>query len=307
MKRKESKQTIAYLFDQFEIYQINKGNSECAYKRTIQCVEAVMKVNNYSLDDEISVFTKESVSTLPLKFKELGKSPNGTAFIISRLRVFLYWCMEEGYLDSFKIKLPKGTEPPLKVYSDEDLAKLTAPLNTDSFTEHRTRTMVCFVLATGARLSTLTNIRLDDIDLKSKRVFFSHLKNNQTAVIPLSNALVDVLKRYLDSWELDGFLFPQCDGRQMTKQCVSGSLKKYCDERGVKSLGIHALRHSFARGWVKNGGGVFQLQQMLTHSDLTMTRRYVKLFSDDLVGDVNTYCPLKIERGSNAVKNIRRK
>lgn len=41
----------------------------------------------------------------------------------------------------------------------------------------------------------------------------------------------------------------------------------------------------FAREWVKNGGSAFELQTLLCHSSLEMTKRYVQLYGSDI--DVN--------------------
>lgn len=52
------------------------------------------------------------------------------------------------------------------------------------------------------------------------------------------------------------------------------------------------FRHTFAKKWVLAGGDIFRLQKILGHSDITVTREYVNMFSPDLKMDFERYNPL---------------
>jgi integrase/recombinase XerD len=53
----------------------------------------------------------------------------------------------------------------------------------------------------------------------------------------------------------------------------------------------HTFRHTFARGYLVNGGDVFSVQQILGHATLDMVRRYVGLSEADLVARHRTASP----------------
>lgn len=93
-------------------------------------------------------------------------------------------------------------------------------------------------------------------------------------------------KRYLTVWSIGyEFLFLDRFGGKLTITALEQSLRNYCKKRGVKYRWAHAFRHTFAKKCVINDGIVFSLQKILTHTDLTKTKKYVHLFSSDLKRD----------------------
>jgi len=78
----------------------------------------------------------------------------------------------------------------------------------------------------------------------------------------------------------------------MTQSALKDSFTQCCRGRGVNRTNLHGLRHSFERGWIRNNGNVFTLQKILGHSSQEMTRRYVKLFDDELKQDFDQFSPL---------------
>ena len=205
------------------------------------------------------------------------------------MRVFLYWCMKQGYLERYQINKLKYQMSAPRFYTDDELELLVKkPSKSELFSQYRTYVLICFILATGARASTLTNIKMSDISFSNHEIIYRHLKNRHTAVIPLSKSLEKVLREYLSVWQRekeDGYLFCDMNERQSTVSALYQSMENYCRRRGVESKGLHALRHSFAREYIINGGNAFKLQRILTHSDMSMTKRYVRLFDSDLQND----------------------
>ncbi len=106
---------------------------------------------------------------------------------------------------------------------------------------------------------------------------------------------------------VNGWMFPNIGEEKLTTNAIRLSFARYCDKRGVEKSSIHGLRHNFAKGWVRNNGNMFSLQKILGHSTLDMTRRYVKLFSEDIKEDYDRFSPLdSIKRGSKRTKKVER-
>lgn len=231
-------------------------------------------------------------------------NPISINFYINQIRVYAYWLMSKGYLKEFEIKKLKTQEPQIKTISDEDIQiLLERPPVKSSFTTFRSWTIINFILGTGARASTVVFLKVEDIDFASKEIKYTHLKNKSSAIIPLSSSLEKVLRTYLNTWDVgNNYLFTDKYGGQLTVGALEKSVRNYCKARNVVCKGVHAFRHTFAKKYVLNGGNVFVLQRLLTHTDLTMTKKYVRLFNSDLHIGYDDLCPLDAYQSSKHIK-----
>ena len=232
---------------------------------------------------------------------------------LTNTKVFLKWCMDEdrGYLEPFKFPKMRGQEEPIKLFSDEDVEKLLErPRNPNNFVENRNWLLVNWILATGHRCATIAEIRVGDIDFKTREITMRHTKNKKAQTVPLSPALETIVKRYIKEWRQgssEKFLFCGIGDEPMNTNSLRKSFALYCKERGVEQTNLHGLRHNFAKYWVLNGGNVFALQKVLGHSTLDMTRRYVKLFGEDIQTDYEKFSALDtIKSKGRRTQTVRR-
>ena len=256
----------------------------------------MLNILKLSESDYVSIISPDMVNKYIIELRAQGLAIGSINHYIRSIRVFLYWCMAHEFLIPFKIKLVKGQEEQLKFATEDEICILLKVINNNDFVEMRTYAIICFILATGARSSTVRNIKVEDVDFKNHTVTYRHLKNKKVAVIPLTSQIERILHGFIRTWDTGSdFLFCDIKGGQLSEGALKLSFAHYCIKRGLRKIYPHALRHSFARMFVKNGGNAFILQQMLTHSTLDMTRKYVRLFSDDIRdNNFDKYNPLNV-------------
>lgn len=286
-----NKTTINECFKTFLLEKRVKGLSQ----KTLDNYEATyylfLRDNKLIEDDEVTAISKDVIIRWTNQMQHTDLSPESINAYLGQLRVFVNWLCENEYIPKIKINMMKHQEEKIKFFNDEEIELLLKkPSKNASFIEWRTYTIICFILSTGARASTVCNIKMEDIH--SDEVVFKHSKNKKLMVIPLSSGIQNAIGEYLRIWDIDSeYLFCDSYSQQLTVSALRQALKKYCIKRGVNPRGPHSLRHSFSRCFIRNGGSPFYLQQILGHSSLEMTKRYVRLFSEDLKNEI-IYNPL---------------
>ncbi len=158
--------------------------------------------------------------------------------------------------------------------------------------EHPLIQVAGFGLAyTGLRVSELCNLTLKDIDLKKGLLKVREGKGKKDRTVPISGKLNDILSNYLKC------IRPTIDSEFFFATSKTGKLSpayiNYCLNETTEKLGwekhvtAHILRHSFASNLVRNKASLPAVQNLLGHSDLRVTSRYIHQNMDELETAVN--------------------
>lgn len=233
----------------------------------------VRRVLNLEYADEL---TRERIDDLVAHEMDKGNKVVAINSRIRGLRVFVHFCADREYLDDFKYQLLKTDQEQKEPYTDVELKKLLKRPRSELWNEWRCWAVVNTLLATGIRASTLINMRVGDIDFKQNIIFLKKLKNRKQQTLPLPTALKSVLQTYLKIWKWteDSYLFPSYTNDCLSISGLQGAIRRYNLSRGVSKTSLHLFRHTFAKNYILAGGGMVQLQSILGHSTLDMTRKY---------------------------------
>ena len=213
-------------------------------------------------------------------------------------RTFANWCYDEGYIsEKLDVKLVKGQEEIIETYTEEEVKLLLAePKKNAAFVEWRTWAIVNWILATGNRIETIVNIKIGDVHFGRDEIIIREQKNKKSSYIPLASGLKRVLRTYISKCRANAsdekYLFCNIEDEKLTTKALQSALYDYNRKRGVNKTSAHALRHTFAKMYILNGGDTFRLQKILGHSQLEMTKHYVNLFGADLKRGYDDIVPI---------------
>lgn len=250
----------------------------------------------YGTDNYIDGVSVDTVDDYTLWLKDKG-TVNDISInsYLRSLRAFLYYCMEYGYCEQFKIKLTKAEKKIKETYTDDELAKLLVkPPKDCTFSQYKTWVFINYLLGTGNRISTALDVRISDINFADGVIMLRKVKNRKQQIIPLARSLSNVLKEYMRyrGGEPEDYLFCNDYGQHAGKRTYQQLIHDYNLNHGVQKSSCHLFRHTFAKNWIMNNGDIFRLQKILGHSDLTVTKEYVALWGTDLIQDFDKFNPL---------------
>lgn len=198
------------------------------------------------------------------------------------------------------VKNPKTTPPAIQPLTHQEVNALLDSFDKYDLTEHRNYVMVALMLDTGLRRFEVVGLTIQQVDLQETRIEVVG-KGSKPRHVYIGETMSQILDNYIlhvRPWFANGKdgLFPPSRSKAqfVAADYLSTRLKKKMDSVGIPRANstCHRLRHTFAVNYIRNGGNVFSLQQLLGHSTLEMTRRYVMLAETDLALDHARASPL---------------
>ncbi|MBI2054670.1 MAG: tyrosine-type recombinase/integrase [Candidatus Sungbacteria bacterium] len=181
-----------------------------------------------------------------------------------------------------KIELAKMPSRDMEFMESEELARLLKAPEGNNLKTLRDRAILELFFSTGLRLSELTNLNRDSVNLK-KGEFSVRGKGDKIRIVFLSDTARDALKKYLDARkDTDEAMFARDvkdpskhDELRLTPRSVERMVKFYAAKAGItKKVTPHQLRHSFATDLLRNGADIRSVQALLGHSHITTTQIY---------------------------------
>jgi integrase/recombinase XerD len=269
------KRYLDYLFIECGL----SGATVAAYRRDLCEFHDHLEDRMVDLED----VTYDDVQSHLIALHNRGLSVASIARHLASLKMFLRYMYAEG---GVKRDLASLIESPRKwrnlpkiVHYWQIDALLEAPDPADEL-HLRDRAILELLYATGMRVSELTQLTLDQINLGVGylRCFG---KGNKERILPVGSAAMRAVKRYLKRLRpgllrdpSNGILFLSRSGRPLDRTNVWRLVRKYAEQVGLHELSPHSLRHCFATHLLAGGADIRIVQELLGHADVTTTQVY---------------------------------
>lgn len=176
----------------------------------------------------------------------------------------------------------KGRRLPAVLTTEEARRVLAAAEDHPSVrTAFRNRAIMHVLLFCGLRRQELLDLRLADVDLRSRWLKVRNGKGQKGRSVPLVPEVAAALTDWLEFRpQVDhSYLFTGIGGARLGKNGLIGVFKRVGEKAGVlrKGVSLHTLRHTFASLLVQYGCDLMSIKEALGHSDLSTTSIYLHL------------------------------
>ena len=186
---------------------------------------------------------------------------------INNLRVILYYFMKKGYVTPFSIEIPKADKKVRETYTASEIEQLLVKpdIKKCRFSEYRNWVIINYILATSNRISTVTNLRIRDLNFEDEEITLITVKNKKPYILPMDRRLKKILIEYLSyrKGELDDYVFcPESDSRRpLTKRGIQTAIATYNTSRGTSKTSAHIIRNYFAKHYLLNRRATIELDE----------------------------------------------
>jgi integrase/recombinase XerC len=192
-----------------------------------------------------------------------------------------------------EVRTPKQARPLPRVLTKEDAdALMEGPEDTTECSK-RDRAILETLYSTGARVSELVSMNLDDLNTREGLVRLQG-KGRKERIVPIGTVAVGAIQDYRAglqrsalggqrSGKLDQPVFTNRRGGRLTARSVARIVERYSRHLAGGRVSPHTLRHSFATHLLDEGADLRAIQEMLGHASLATTQKYTHLATDQLL------------------------
>ena len=157
----------------------------------------------------------------------------------------------------------------------------------------RDRALLEFLYGTGARISEVTGLDVDELHLDADPVVRLAGKGGKQRVVPVGSYAVRALEAYLvrarpalaaasRRISVSPAVFLNARGGRLTRQGAWGVLHAAAERARLPDVSPHTLRHSFATHMLDGGADIRVVQELLGHASVATTQVYTLITVDRL-------------------------
>ena len=266
--------------------------------RNIRRLQDIRREDIKSYQDEIYI-SRRRRDAKPL-------SMSSKCMKIIALKSLFKYLVKKGeiiYNPASDVEVPKSSRDRVReVLTEREIKKLILCIDGSSDLGVRDRAMIELFYSTGMRNSELRGLLVNDVDLAEGELRIREGKGYLGArerIVPVGRVALVYLEEYLKrarprlvKGRAEEHLFVNYKGRKMGMDIPNDTVKRYAKKAGIKkNIGAHTLRHTCATHFLRGGGDLRYIQELLGHKSLDSTKLYTKVEISDLKRAHRKYHP----------------
>ena len=228
---------------------------------------------------QTSGITNETVDCFISKLLKGGAYSTSINTLISVILSFTKWAKEMAPaappLKRAMVKKVKGAPARARVfYTREEIEEVLGTVE-----DEQVWLLIAIGFDTGMRVSELANLRVSEIHGARLNFFGKGRKRREVWLTDKTNARLHEWLKKIGPRE---FVWDNGWGLPLSPETVRGHMKSAFKKAGHDDFYPHALRHSFATDIQRRGADVMEIKEMLGHSNVSTTQRYMHGFDGQM-------------------------
>jgi len=218
---------------------------------------------------------EQEISEYLLKIKSERVLSNSTMLRrIASLRTFYEFLVDQGMMETnpVTIRRPRVRRKLPSVLSREEIERLIM-----SGKNERDRLLLRLLYATGARVSEISTLRWEDVNINERTAVIRGGKGGKDRIVLFDEKTASELAKYKSEHGGQGRIFP------LSPRTIQRIVKMAAARAGLdKEVHPHTLRHSMATHLLESGADLRAIQELLGHASLSTTQIYTHVSREHL-------------------------
>lgn len=159
----------------------------------------------------------------------------------------------------------------------------------ESCTNCRDKAIICFLASTGARISEVCALNIENVDLRNRECTVLG-KGNKERKVYIDTISAMLLQRYLSQRkDNSNVLFVGRASERLTPSGIRRMLKRLEAVSGVENIHPHRFRRTMATNLIRHGMPIIELSRILGHTKLDVTMTYIFTEQEDVKNSYQKY------------------
>ncbi len=268
-----------------------KDNTVTSYIRDLKNFFEYCKKNGFSKTELL----KEGFESYTQNLRTM-RSPSTVSRNIASIRKFFRFLKDRGLIEKNPTKgmlyeKELKTDEDFEVLTTDEIDRLIDCSKDESIKGYRDEAILETLYACGLKVSEIINLKISDLSLNEGYITIT---NDSRRYIPIYKGAVKAIRqyikkgrKYLTDDKKNDILFLTKDGSAFSRQGMWKLLKALGKKAKIpKEITPHIIRRSMAIHLLENGADIYDVQLVLGHKSINLTKEYLRNFTPSVM---NTY------------------